>query len=306
MSKLRLMQWLVVWSAAALMAAAQGGEPTQAERMQRYREMQQAAATSLKRIEQKVHDEHERMLKASGDAADDDRIMSLMFQVHELDKRQIEGLRLEMVGILGDRAPAGFKPESRLNLESVLPYPDAPAMDGLIYEDAAKNGSVVVVPISLLDEWLRGPRWAGKARQQAIAELLDAGDVYLHTGGHLPWGTVAARLPVRPPTGAEQAGALLMDDSQPIYYLPPSRIVVAVIDRDRFYVAKRKLQVELPGSGACAKRHHDLVRLERIEAAKSGYRACYTQLVRNRPEFAQAVREAQALIDRLRPPEAAP
>ena len=305
MNMARAAGWLCVWLALVQAGAAQGAEPAQAERVQRYLERHEAAAASLQSLEQRVNDEHERMVKARGQTkADEDRLMGLMLQVHELDKRQIEQLRLEMVNILGDQAPSGFKPESQLNVWSVLPHPGRASLDGLTYEDAAGNGSVVVAPITLFDDWLQSPRLASKPRPQAIAELLENRDLYMNTGQYWPWSTVASRLPVRTPAGAEQASALLMDDSSPLYYMPPSHIVVVVIDRDRLYIASRQIAAKLPGAEKCAKRHYELAHRDRFKEAQAGYRDCYTQLVRGRPEFAQATREAQAFIDRLRPPDA--
>lgn len=304
MKGLRAAAWVSAWLAAIHLAAAQGTEPTQAERVQRYREMKRAATVSLVRIEQKVHEEHDRLLRASGEAEGLDQLFSLLNQVRKLDQRQIERQRLEMVSILGEPGPPGFRSESQLNVSSLLPYPGMPTLDGLVYEDAAKNGSVTVVPLAMLDDWLLSPRWANKPREQAIAELIDDRALSLDIGPYSRWGTVSARLAVRTPTGAQHAAALLMDDYSPIHYLPPSGIEVVIIDRDRLYVARRKIRAQLPIARKCLERHDALVRQERVEEAKSGYRTCYTELVRNRPEVLQATREAQALIDRLRPSEA--
>lgn len=305
MNALRAAAWVSAWLASAHLAAAQSTEPTQAERVQRYRDMQRKASASLMRIEQKVHDEHDRLLKASGEAEDLDQLFSLMSQVQALDQRQIERLRLEMVSILGEPALPGFRPEPQLNVYSLLPHPHSPTLDGLVYEDAAKNGSVTVVPLAMLDDWLLRPQWAKKPREQAIAELIDDRALSLDIGLYSPLGLVSARLPVRTPAGAQHAAALLMDADSPIHYLPPSGIEVLIIDRDRLYVARQKIQAQLPSARKCLERYNSLVRQERVEEAKASYRACYTELVRNRPEFLQATREAQALIDRLRPSEAA-
>lgn len=304
MKGLRVAAWVSAWLAAAHLAAAQGTEPTQAERVQRYRDMQRTATASLMRVEQKVHEEHDRLLKASGEAEDLDQLFSLMSQVRALDQRQIERLRLEMVSILGEPALPGFRPEPQLNVYSLLPHPNSPTLDGLVYTDAAKNGSVTVVPLAMLDDWLLSPRWANKPREQAMAELIDGRVLSLGTGPYSPWGTVSAQLPVRTPAGAQHSAALLMDDYSPIHYIPPSGLEVVIIDRDRLYVARQKIRTQLPSARKCLERHNALVRQERVEEAKASYRACYTELVRNRPEFLQATREAQALIDRLRPSEA--
>jgi len=47
-----LAAWVSAWLASAHLAAAQSTEPTQAERVQRYRDMQRKASASLMRIEQ--------------------------------------------------------------------------------------------------------------------------------------------------------------------------------------------------------------------------------------------------------------
>lgn len=292
--------------AFASLAQAQA-DATQAERVQRYRDIQKTAGESLQRVELAMYKEYERMLAIPGQtAAAEDLLFHAMLRTHELDMRRVELLRAEMIGILGDKPPEGFEAESRLNAWSVLPQIGMPALDGLAYKDATKKGSVIVVPVTLFESWLQGPRWAGKPRPQAMAQALDSPDLYLNTGEYTPWATAAARLPVRIPAGAEQAGALLMDSGQPIYYLPPSHIVVAVIDRDRVYIANQEIQTRLPGADKCAKRHWDFVHRQLVKEADAGYRACYTQVTRNRPEFAQAAQEAQALIDRLRPPETSP
>ncbi|HLO95868.1 MAG TPA: hypothetical protein VK195_16300 [Burkholderiaceae bacterium] len=304
MKGLRAAAWASAWLAAVHLAAAQGIEPTQAERVQRYRDMKQAATVSLMRIEQKVYEEHDRLLKASGKADDPDQLVSLMIQVQALDQRQIERLRLEMVSILGEPALPGFRPEPQLNVYSLLPHPNSPTLDGLVYEDAAKNGTVTVVPLAMLNDWLLSPRWASKPREQAMAELIDDRVLSVDIGPYSRWGTVSARLPVRTPEGAQHAAALLLDDYSPIHYLPPSGIEVVIIDRDRLYVARQKVRTQLPSARKCLERYNALVRQERVAEANASYRACYTELIRHRPEFLQATREAQALIDRLRPSEA--
>lgn len=285
---------------ALLAFAAHAGDERSWEQVKRYFEKHRAFTAEVERIAAGLNAEWERQ-QALPDktAAVDDADMAARWALREKEVARLEDLRQELIGILGDQAPAGFEPTSRLNFSDLLPAIRLPAFDGLLYQTAGKDATAVVVPRGLLEWDGKGP---GRPRRWLDARV---DDPIVHLGTSESAGLVAARLPVTVPAGANHARAWLLDTFDQGTDLGLTHVLVVRVDGDRGYYGSRLLQSTLPAPPACAKPYKRAVQRcefhQCSEAAEARFLACTNKALKGRPELRQATQEAQAFLESLSP-----
>jgi hypothetical protein len=244
-----------------------------------------------------------------------------------LDEQARAKLERQMRTIVGPVDIKGMDGKAALNLDTLIEGDeDFGLLDGMVYGDLDGKTRVIVTTDSLLQRWLHQHKdWWGKDSgdipQQAAAAVKENA---FYTQAVLTDAAIMrfAELPVRKPTGAAFAYAMLAARSQSEVPATAGEIFLAVAKGRRVFVASTKEFKAVGPIPACDTIRGDLVkqaseaadavgldddaRQEKADAlsakAETEFLRCFTASAAQHYNYAAAADAAEALLHRL-PPE---
>lgn len=243
------------------------------------------------------------------------------------EERARADLASQLAGVIGPVAVPGFSGPGKLALGSLFPSDiGAEQLDGLTFA-AADNGALLVTTVPLAEKWLRARKssWPeGVAAPQSLDAALKLPDFY--TLAISPDAAVYgfAELPVARPEGAQIVLALLDLRAQDVTGAAlPNEIIVAAVRGGRLYVANMPAKAKIAQLPACAQVWRDYeAKSKAAEAAykasngkdeklferssqlqeegSKAFRACFAERAKGEAFFAEATRQAQEMVDRMK------
>lgn len=248
-------------------------------------------------------------------------------EASKAEKAADVALTAQMKAILTEPDRKGFGPP-RLNLDAWTSGDEGfGLLDGLRYdattgengEKAGDNGTdgkyvepkshVIVTTQPLLERWLRGHKdWWGKDKNnvaQQVGAALEQEDFYTQAISTDAAVINFSQLPIALPAGATLAVAILGGRTQDTAPNAADEVFVSAVSNGKVYVAYGaiKPKVEIPAciavragydkkiEAAPSSRQEDL-----RQQAETAYKKCFGQRAPQQPSFAEATRQAQALL----------
>lgn len=241
--------------------------------------------------------------------------------------RAFADLQQQMRGIIGPVAIKGLAATGKLNLSTLSSGDEGFGMlDGLVFASADDKISVIVTTESLFGRWLVGHKdwWGDKIANvpQTAREAL-VSDMFYSQAIQTDAAVMKfARLPVGKPANATFTFAMLAARSQDNSPPTPDEIFVAVVQGVRIYIADAPVERKFAEIPACNQIRKDQEtkadavyavyekaekKDEKLsdqstaarEEADTLFLRCYAERAANQPAFAQAVTQAQSLLERL-------
>jgi hypothetical protein len=235
-------------------------------------------------------------------------------------------LTAQMAAILKESAREGFGPP-KLNLGSFYKGDeDFGTLDGLRFDALlGKNGEkagadgadgkyvepkaqIVVTTHTLFETWLRAHKdWWGKNIKnvpQQMAKALSDESFYTQAISNGSAVVKFNSLPITQPTGATFAFAMLAGRTQSEIPDAADEVIVAAIANGKVYVAEGSIAPEVKVTACSALRAGYNKKSEQAsdkqenlrEQGEDAFKRCFAQRAPQQPAFAQAIKQAQALL----------
>jgi hypothetical protein len=225
----------------------------------------------------------------------------------EKHKRALADLETQLRRIIGPTTLKGFPAEGKIHLDTLSPEDEGfGLLDGLAYaiplddKGIEEKVSVVVTTRTLFEAWLRAHKtkwWTQDPLPQDLQTALKTDDFYRQALSTDAAVVTFARLPVTRPSWARTAFAVLAVRTQDDVGSAPIEMDIVVIGAERVYAVTAKTEVAVGPIAACGKIRQQFK--ARTDAADRAYLRCFATHARDASGFAAAVKQAQALIDRL-------
>ena len=236
-------------------------------------------------------------------------------------------LNAQMTKILAEPNRKGFGPP-KLNLDAFTSGDQGYGMlDGLRYdslvgengEKAGENGAggkyvepkshFIVTTQPLLERWLRGHKeWWGKDKNnvaQQVGAALKQEDFYTQAISTDAAVINFSELPIALPAGATLAVAILGGRTQDTMPDEADEVFVSALANGKAYVAYGSIKPKMKIPACIAIRADYSKKVEKAanekredirQQGEGAYKKCFTQRAAQQPSFAEATRQAQALL----------
>ncbi len=227
-------------------------------------------------------------------------------------------LTAQMAAILGESAREGFGP-TKLNLGSFYKGDeDFGTLDGLRFDALlGKNGQkagadgtdgkyvepkahIVVTTQTLFERWLRAHKdwWGDKVKNvpQQMAKALSDESFYTQAISNGSAVVKFSTLPIARPAGAAFAFAMLAGRTQSEIPDAADEVIVAAIANGKVYVAEGSIAPTVKIAACIAQKKAEPMDENVRETSEAAYARCFAQRAPQQPSFAQATKQAQALL----------
>jgi hypothetical protein len=227
-------------------------------------------------------------------------------------------LTAQMAAILGESARDGFGP-TKLNLGSFYRGDEGfGTLDGLRFDALlGKNGQkagadgtdgkyvepkaqIVVTTQTLFERWLRAHKdwWGDKVKNvpQQMAKALSDESFYTQAISNGSAVVKFSPLPITRPAGATFAFAMLAGRTQSEIPDAADEVIVAAIANGKVYVAEGSIEPRVRVAACLAGKKGESMDEDRRQKNEDAYARCFAQRAPQQPSFAQATRQAQALL----------
>jgi hypothetical protein len=227
-------------------------------------------------------------------------------------------LLAQMAAILNEPAREGFGPP-KLNLGSFYKGDedfgtlDGLRFDSLLGENGQKAGStgkgekyvepkshIVVTSETMFERWLRAHKdWWGKNIKnvpQQMAKALSDESFYTQAISNGSAVVKFSSLPIAKPAGASFAFAMLAGRTQSEIPDAADEVIVAAIANGKVYVAEGSITPKVKIAACIAQKKAEPIDEKVRENSEAAYARCFAQRAPQQPSFAQATKQAQALL----------
>ena len=227
-------------------------------------------------------------------------------------------LTAQMAAILTESARDGFGP-AKLNLGSLYKGDedfgtlDGLRFDSLLGDNGQKAGStgkdekyvepkshIVVTTQTLFERWLRAHKeWWGnniKNVPQQMAKALSDESFYTQAISNGSAVVKFSPLPIAKPAGATFAFAMLAGRTQSELPDAADEVIVAAISNGRVYVAEGSIEPRVRIAACLANNKAGPRGDDRRQKSENAYISCFAQRAPREASFAQATKQAQALL----------
>jgi hypothetical protein len=227
-------------------------------------------------------------------------------------------LTAQMAAILQESAREGFGP-AKLNLGSFYKGDeDFGTLDGLRFDAlVGKNGEkagadgtdgkyvepkaqIVVTTQTMFETWLRAHKdWWGKNIKnvpQQMAKALSDESFYTQAISNGSAVVKFSSLPIAKPSGATFAYAMLAGRTQSEIPDAADEVIVAAIANGKVYVAEGSIAPKVKIAACVANKKFEPQDDDRRQKSEDAYARCFAQRAPREASFAQATKQAQALL----------
>jgi hypothetical protein len=227
-------------------------------------------------------------------------------------------LTAQMAAILNESARAGFGP-TKLNLGSFYKGDEGfGTLDGLRFEallgrDGQKAGSngaddkyvepkahIVVTTQTLFERWLHAHKewWGDKIKNvpQQIAKALSDESFYTQAISNGSAVVKFSPLPITKPAGATFVFAMLAGRTQSELPDSADEVIVAAVANGKVYVAEGSIEPKVRIAACLANKKFEPQDDDRRQKSEDAYARCFAQRAPREASFAQATKQAQALL----------
>ncbi|MBX9649837.1 MAG: hypothetical protein K2X57_22590 [Xanthobacteraceae bacterium] len=227
-------------------------------------------------------------------------------------------LLVQMKAILAEPDREGFG-SAKLNLGSFYNGDedfgtlDGLRFDSLLGEKGEKAGAndahgkyveprahIVVTTQTLFERWLRAHKdwWGDKVKNvpQQMAKALSDESFYTQAISNGSAVVKFSPLPIATPTGASFAFAMLAGRTQSELPDSADEVIVAAIANGKVYVAEGSIEPKVKVAACRAGKKGEPMDEKVREKSEAAYARCFAQRAPQQPAFAQATKQAQALL----------
>jgi hypothetical protein len=232
----------------------------------------------------------------------------------EQESLALRDLEAQLRIVVGRVDVKGFSLPGRLSLETLATgYEDFGLLDGLVLSSQLDDARVLVTTGELLVRWLKDHKewWKAYCMPQDVEIALKSEAFYTQGIGIDGLGaalTKYAEIPIRKPTGAKFAFALLGVRQQDIGPRAPDRLFVSAVLGKMVFVLSARTKTKITVPTACERvwRVYEDARaggragFGTEETAYSEFLGCFSRQASRQRFDAALVAQAQELADRLR------
>jgi len=227
-------------------------------------------------------------------------------------------LTAQMAAILNESARDGFGP-TKLNLGSFYKGDeDFGTLDGLRFDallgrngqKAGSNGAddkyvepralIVVTTQTLFERWLHAHKewWGDKIKNvpQQIAKALSDESFYTQAISNGSAVVKFSPLPITKPAGATFVFAMLAGRTQSELPDSADEVIVAAVANGKVYVAEGSIEPKVRIAACLANKKFEPQDDDRRQKSEDAYARCFAQRAPREASFAQATKQAQALL----------
>ena len=227
-------------------------------------------------------------------------------------------LTAQMAAILNESARAGFGP-TKLNLGSFYKGDEGfGTLDGLRFDallgrngqKAGGNGAddkyveprahIVVTTQTLFERWLHAHKewWGDKIKNvpQQIAKALSDESFYTQAISNGSAVVKFSPLPITKPAGATFVFAMLAGRTQSELPDSADEVIVAAVANGKVYVAEGSIEPKVRIAACLANKKFEPQDDDRRQKSEDAYARCFAQRAPREASFAQATKQAQALL----------
>jgi hypothetical protein len=236
----------------------------------------------------------------------------------EAEETVTSDLLAQMKAILAEPDRQGFGP-AKLNIGSFYKGDedfgtlDGLRFDSLLGENGQKAGRtgkdekyveprahIVVTTQTLFERWLRVHKewWGDKVKNvpQRMAKALSDESFYTQAISNGSAVVKFSPLPIARPAGATFAFAMLAGRTQSEIPDSADEVIVAAIANGKVYVAEGSIEPKVRIAACIAQKKAEPMDEKVRENSEAAYARCFRQRAPQQPSFAQATKQAQALL----------
>lgn len=263
-----------------------------------------------------ARDKYVAKFKSAGDMSD-------AVAKQEADARA--DLETKLRALLGRVSAEGVPPEGKSNLDTLTSGElGFGQLDALVHQTGEDGPRLLVTTPALAKRWLVAHKkwWGNNDPPQELTAALKSDSFYTQALGSDAAASNFADIPVTKPANASFIVALLQARRQDIGLVVPSELVVSVVRPDRVFVWSVTAQ-DVKAIPACdeifnaAQTKYDAM-VEKYQSAEkksdkefeaasrvqeeadTAMRKCYGARAKDQPFFANVVKQAQELVDKLK------